>query len=164
MPSGRRAPGHFAFQTQSVKASFFQTTSVKACGLRTTHATACAFRTASARAYAFQTTSARAFFLPDAECQGIFLTDDECQGICLLDTVRQGISIDGCHRIYFRTALASARTAPNACRPCVYVLDEDGNCSSLPDDDCQSGAFHLCRRVSRQVASGGRLPRHMPSG
>jgi len=82
--------------------------------------------------------------LPDAECQGIFLADDKCQGIFLLDRVQQGISIDVCHCIYYQTALASAHAAPNACRPFVCVLDEDGHCSSLPDDDCQSGAFSLC--------------------
>jgi len=131
-------PGHFAFQTQRVRAYLFQTTSVKGCGVRTTHATACAFRM----------TSARVFCLADAECQGIFLADDECQGICLLYTVRQGISIDGYHRIYFRTALASALTAPNPCRPCVCVLGKDGHGSSLPGDDCQSDAFSFCPRVS----------------
>jgi len=146
--SGRRVPGHmpsrqhtlrhFAFQTQSVKAYFFQMMSVKACDVRTMHATVCAFLT----------TSARAFCLPDVECHGIFLADDQCQGICLLDTVRQGISIDACHRIYFRTALAGAHTAPNPCRVCVCVLDQDGRCSSLLDNDCQSDTFSFCRCMS----------------
>jgi len=138
MPSRLRVPGHFASQMQSVRAYFCQTMNVKACGVWTTHATA----------YTFRMTSARAFCLPDTECQGIFLTDYECAGICLLETVRQGISIDGYHRIYFRTALASALTAPNLCWPCVCVLDKDGRRSSPLDDDCQSDAFSFCRRVS----------------
>ena len=131
-----------AFQTWRVKAYCFQTTSVRAYFFSTTHATACAFRTTSARAYAFQRTTARAFCLPDTECQGIFLSNDG-----RLDTVRHGISIDGCHRIYIRTALARAHAAPNPCQPCVCVLDKDGHRSSLRGDDFQSIAFSFCRRV-----------------
>ena len=160
--SGRRVPWLFTFQSQSVRAYFFQMTCVKACGLRTTPATVYDFRTTSASANAFQTQSVKAYFvqttsvkacgiwttpatahdfrmtsvrvfrLSDTACQGIFLADDECQGICLQDTVRQGISFNACRRICFRTVLASAHTAPNACQPCVCVLDEDGHHSSLP--------------------------------
>jgi len=138
MPSGLRAPGHFASQIQSVMAYLCQMTSVKACGIRTTHT----------MAYAFRMTSTRAFYLPDAEFPGIFLPDDQCACICLLNTVRQGISIDGCYCIYFWTVLASAYTAPNLCWPCVCVLDKDRHRSSLLGDDCQSDAFSFCRRVS----------------
>ena len=64
-------PGHFAFQTQSVKVYFFQTMStgtftiqtpsVKASGIWTTHSTADTFRMISTRVYFFETMSVRVF-------------------------------------------------------------------------------------------------------
>jgi len=111
--------------------------------------------------------------LPDAECQGIFLADDECQGICLLDTVRQGISFEACHRIYFWTALASAHAAPNVCRPCVCVLDDDGHRSSLPGDEGQGKwrpddacpcIFLLDDEFDGKLLSRRSVSREMPPG
>ena len=84
-------------------------------------------------------------------------SDDECQGI---SPSRRRVSWHlhsghcAARHIYRRLPpyivpdRACKGTCCSQCRPCVCILDKDGNRSSLPGDDCQSVAFSFCRRVS----------------
>jgi len=100
----------------------------------------------------------RSACLPDAKCHGKWRPDDASNGICHPDEEYQGIFLtDGAH--VFQTQSVTAKGVWTTRAMAYAFRTRSVRVYFLPTERMSSR-----RKVSPQMASGRREPRHMPSG